>query len=80
VDLGCGTGLCGVWLRGRAARLVGVDLSARMLEIAAARRDEAGQPLYDQVVQEDVGVALAAMRNIELVVAADVSQQRQHQR
>jgi predicted TPR repeat methyltransferase len=37
LDLGCGTGLCGEWFRPLARRLVGVDLSAGMLENARRR-------------------------------------------
>lgn len=37
LDAGCGTGLCGPLVAPYAARLVGVDLSARMLEQARAR-------------------------------------------
>ncbi len=37
LDIGCGTGLAGVGLRERAARLVGVDLSPEMIEVARAR-------------------------------------------
>ena len=37
LDAGCGTGLCGPGLRGRAGRLVGVDLSPEMLKRAAGR-------------------------------------------
>jgi len=35
IDLGCGTGLVGKALAATGAKIVGVDLSARMLEIAA---------------------------------------------
>ena len=38
LDAGCGTGLCGEWLRTTARRLVGVDLSEGMLAQAKARR------------------------------------------
>ena len=37
LDLGCGTGLCGVALRNQKRRLVGVDLSPKMLHYAADR-------------------------------------------
>jgi predicted TPR repeat methyltransferase len=37
LDLGCGTGLAGLAIAPYARRLVGVDLSAKMLEKAAAR-------------------------------------------
>src|SRR6185437_2445821 len=43
LDLGCGTGLCGPLLRPIAARLIGVDLSPKMLAKAAARG------VYDQL-------------------------------
>ena len=36
-DAGCGTGLCGEFLRPRAKRLVGIDLSPGMLARARAR-------------------------------------------
>ena len=38
LDAGCGTGLCGPLIAPYARRLVGVDLSARMLAQAQARR------------------------------------------
>ena len=37
LDLGCGSGFAGVMLKPRAARLIGVDLSPEMLELARAR-------------------------------------------
>jgi predicted TPR repeat methyltransferase len=43
LDIGCGTGLCAPLLRPAARRLVGVDLSPKMLSQAAARG------LYDQL-------------------------------
>lgn len=48
LDAGCGTGLCGSFLRPLARRLVGVDLSAPMI----ARAEEKG--LYDQLVSADL--------------------------
>lgn len=66
LDLGCGTGLCGPVLRSRAAHLVGVDLSPRM--IAEATR--AGH--YDELIVDDAGAHLAGAAPYELVVAADV--------
>jgi SAM-dependent methyltransferase len=48
VDLGCGTGRTGAWLRSRGvARLDGVDLTPEMLEIARGRK------IYDRLVQAD---------------------------
>jgi predicted TPR repeat methyltransferase len=45
LDAGCGTGLCGPLIAPYARRLVGVDLSARMLAQARARN------VYDELVQ-----------------------------
>jgi predicted TPR repeat methyltransferase len=67
LDLGCGTGLCGPWLRPLARRLVGVDLSHQMLSRAAARG------LYDQLNCAELTAWLAASQeSFDLVVAADV--------
>lgn len=67
VDLGCGTGLCGPLLRPTASRMVGVDLSARMLEGAAARG-------YDELVCADAVTYLDGQpaASFDLVLAADV--------
>lgn len=67
LDLGCGTGLCGVAVRPLAARLEGVDLSANMVERACARQ------VYDEVVQDDLVHYLdTTQRRYDLVAAADV--------
>ncbi|MEJ8836515.1 tetratricopeptide repeat protein [Ramlibacter sp. AN1133] len=67
LDLGCGTGLCGPYLRAMADRVTGVDLSSNMLE--KARKLGA----YDALVQGDVVAYLAgATESFDVVVAADV--------
>jgi len=67
LDLGCGTGLCGLRVKPLAARLEGVDLSANMVEQATARG------VYDRVVQDDIVHFLeSASRPYDLVIAADV--------
>jgi predicted TPR repeat methyltransferase len=67
LDLGCGTGLCAPVLRARARTLVGVDLSANMLEKARAR----GQ--YDVLDCAEIGAWLAGRTAaFDLVNAADV--------
>lgn len=67
LDLGCGTGLVGRLLRPRVQRLVGVDLSAGMLE--EARR----QGGYDELHQAEIAQHLAnTAGQHELIVAADV--------
>ena len=48
LDAGCGTGLCSSFLRPRAQRLVGVDLSADMLAEAARRK------LYDETIAAEI--------------------------
>jgi predicted TPR repeat methyltransferase len=67
LDLGCGTGLCGPLLRPIARRLVGVDLSAKMLSQAAARA------VYDQLNLGELTEWLAGCRErYDVAVAADV--------
>lgn len=48
LDIGCGTGLIGALVRGQAAVLDGIDLSAAMLEKAKTKK------LYDHLVQADL--------------------------
>jgi len=68
LDLGCGTGLCGLALAPIARRLVGVDLSPRMLEEAQARH------CYHQLAEADVvtWMRTAPDAQFDLIVAADV--------
>lgn len=66
LDLGCGTGLAGVELRGAARELIGVDLSPQM--IARARQ----RGIYDALHCEELTTTLARTRDVDLVVAADV--------
>lgn len=67
LDLGCGTGLCGRLVAGRAQSLIGVDLSAAMLEQARA----AG--VYSRLVQADLVAFLETQApRADLVLAADV--------
>jgi len=67
VDLGCGTGLCASFLRPRSQRLLGVDLSDKMLAKARATG------LYDELVCADIGSCLEGQKaSFDLAVAADV--------
>jgi predicted TPR repeat methyltransferase len=67
LDLGCGTGLCGPLLRPWAARLVGVDLSPKMLSKAAARG------VYDQLNCAELTQWLAEEpQPFDVVICADV--------
>lgn len=67
LDIGCGTGLSGLPFRPLARRLIGVDLSARMLERARARS------IYDALHEADALAFIAGFAGaIDLVVAADL--------
>ena len=68
LDLGCGTGLCGTALAARKRRLVGVDLSGKMLALARERG------VYDALHSDDVETLLAGAGDdtFDVVVAADV--------
>lgn len=65
LDLGCGTGLCGVAIKSLAKRLDGVDLSKPMLEVANKRN------IYDSLVAADIYEFLSKKHNeYDVVVAA----------
>ena len=67
LDLGCGSGLCGPLFRPLARKLVGVDLSPRMLAIAK------GKQVYDELIQAEMLEYLArAPASSDLVVSANV--------
>jgi predicted TPR repeat methyltransferase len=67
LDLGCGTGLCGVQFRDWAKTLIGVDLSANML----AKAREKG--IYDQLIVSDLLPAVQGHEGqFDLIVASDV--------
>ncbi|MYM65824.1 tetratricopeptide repeat protein [Pseudoduganella sp. FT55W] len=67
VDLGCGTGLCGPYLRAYSQHLHGVDLSQQMLDKATERN------LYDHLACDDLLPFLASREGAyDLAVAADV--------
>ncbi|HUN67320.1 MAG TPA: tetratricopeptide repeat protein [Burkholderiales bacterium] len=68
IDLGCGTGLVGVALAAAGAQIIGVDLSPRMLEIAATRR------VYARLEQGELVEVLARTpaESVRAVLAADV--------
>ena len=68
IDLGCGTGLVGVALAGAGAQIAGVDLSPRMLEIAAR------SGAYATLEQGELVEVLARIPagSVRAVLAADV--------
>jgi predicted TPR repeat methyltransferase len=66
LDAGCGTGLCGPLLRRHARRLVGVDLSERMIAYARERGD------YDELVAAELTSFLqSGETGFDLIVSAD---------
>lgn len=67
VDLGCGTGLCGPYLKDYSRRLDGVDLSRQMLDKASLRG------CYDELACADLLTYLDGRdEHWDLAVAADV--------
>jgi predicted TPR repeat methyltransferase len=66
LDIGCGTGLAGVGLKKRAARLVGIDLSPEMIELARERG------IYDQLEVAEITEWLdQSQAQFDLIVACD---------
>ncbi|MCC6510706.1 MAG: methyltransferase domain-containing protein [Pirellulaceae bacterium] len=66
LDAGCGTGLCGTSLRPLASRLVGVDLSAGMLEQAEQLK------VYDELHQMELTAFLTECQvEFDWIVSAD---------
>lgn len=69
LDLGCGTGLCGEWLRPMARTLIGVDLSSAMLAQAASKNK------YDELIHDELIAFLKTKVSgclFDGVIAADV--------
>lgn len=66
LDAGCGTGLCGPLVRSRVRTLVGVDLSAAMVEKARARGG------YDELIVEELCAFMSSRpAAFDVVISAD---------
>jgi predicted TPR repeat methyltransferase len=66
LDIGCGTGLCGPLLSRYARRLVGVDLSGKMLDQARERN------VYTELVKTELTAYLRSCRDeFNIIVSAD---------
>lgn len=66
VDIGCGTGLCGLGLRAYSRHLTGIDLAGKMLEKAAATGH------YDQLDKAEISDYLGRHpQSWDLMTAAD---------
>jgi predicted TPR repeat methyltransferase len=71
LDAGCGTGLCGPLVAPWARRLVGVDLSAKMLEQAKTRETN-GKAVYDELCHAELtGYLQAHPGEFDVIVSAD---------
>ena len=67
LDLGCGTGLTGEKIRPHCAKLEGIDLSRKMLEIAHSRA------IYDNLEHVDIVEYLSSAElNFDYFIATDV--------
>jgi len=66
LDLGCGTGLSGILLKNFAKKLVGVDISENMLDLAEQKN------IYTQLEKADISDYLKKAKDFDLIVAADV--------
>lgn len=67
LDIGCGTGLSGQMLRDKAKNLIGVDLAAKMLDLARLKN------CYNELICADITKFLMSSSQIfDLIVAADV--------
>lgn len=66
LDAGCGTGLCGPVLRPYSQRLIGVDISRKMLDVAERRT------LYDELIESELGLYLSHHpAAFDLIASAD---------
>ncbi|TAN52311.1 MAG: methyltransferase domain-containing protein [Rhodospirillales bacterium] len=67
LDLGCGTGLNGSWLRSRSRHLVGIDISPQMLRIAESKK------VYDRLHVSEIETFLeSSVESFDLIVASNV--------
>ncbi|MDA8561819.1 tetratricopeptide repeat protein [Gammaproteobacteria bacterium] len=66
LDVGCGTGLCSEPFKPIAKKLVGVDLSNKMLAVAAQKK------IYDDLINKDTEKFLKETNNsFDLILAGD---------
>ncbi|MFO1243538.1 MAG: methyltransferase domain-containing protein [Rickettsiales bacterium] len=54
LDLGCGTGLVGSLIADSTARLIGVDITKGMADIAGSKRRQDERRAYSQIIQQDM--------------------------
>jgi predicted TPR repeat methyltransferase len=67
LDLGAGTGLSGELFKSHSQRLVGVDLSEKMLALAAQKH------IYQELLQKDILIYLShAAETFDVILAGDL--------
>ena len=66
LDLGCGTGLCGQACVQFAEKLIGVDLSSKMLQQAQKLN------IYHELIESELELYLEQARDFQIIMAADV--------
>lgn len=67
LDLGCGTGACGKFLKSQSSHLIGVDASENMIKIAKEKQ------LYNELYTQDIADYLSQKKeNFDLIISADV--------
>jgi predicted TPR repeat methyltransferase len=71
LDLGCGTGLSGAWLKDYAKSLVGVDIAEEMVKVAKKKQ------VYDELIVDSIDgyldkLSSSSAKSFDLVVAAEV--------
>jgi predicted TPR repeat methyltransferase len=67
IDIGCGTGLCGIEFKQFSNKLKGIDISPRMIQATSKRG------IYDEVEESEILAALVKHQNdTDIIVSADV--------
>ena len=67
LDLGCGTGACGIFLKTQSTHLTGIDASQNMVNIAQQKQ------LYTKLYTQDIADYLTQTNELfDLIISADV--------
>lgn len=74
LDLGCGTGLCGIQFRGEFNNIIGVDISNAMLDEAYRRLDDRGVKIYTRLMHQEARLAMREMKaeSVDVVLAVSL--------
>ncbi len=70
LDIGCGTGLCGIYFKDLADKLYGVDISSAM--ITKAKKSGFYDKLTTADLLEQLDILIKSKQNLDLILAADV--------